>query len=159
MNLQGAITEEMTKFSCSNEAQLLAIGCQLGKLLKVGDVVTLSGDLGAGKTTLVRGLIQGILPNEEVPSPTYTLVQSYDLPNFELWHCDLYRLKHPDEVFELGLVDVLDDVVSLIEWPDKMGEHLPQNTLPVHIEFVKDGRDVIFGQAWSERGLESIEHD
>jgi len=88
---------------------------------------------------LVRGLIQGILPNEEVPSPTYTLVQSY--------------------VFELGLVDVLDDVVSLIEWPDKMGEHLPQNTLPVHIEFVKDGRDVIFGQAWSERGLESIEHE
>jgi tRNA threonylcarbamoyladenosine biosynthesis protein TsaE len=156
MNLQGAITEEMTKFSCSDEAQLLAIGRQLGPLLEKGDVIALTGDLGAGKTTLVRGLIQAFIADEEVPSPTYTLVQTYDLPNYELWHCDLYRLKHPDEVFELGLVDVLEDVVSFIEWPYKMGQYLPQDALPLHIKFVENGREVIFGNVWADRRVESL---
>lgn len=135
---------------------MLALGSQLGPALRTGDVIALTGDLGAGKTTLVRGLIQGLNPNEEVPSPTYTLVQSYDLPQYELWHCDLYRLKHADEVFELGLVDVLDDVVSIIEWPDKMGAHLPEYALSLHIQFAGEGREVVFGPAWAGRGLETL---
>lgn len=156
MNLQGAINSQMTKFSCLNEAQLLALGGKIGLLLKAGDVIALTGDLGAGKTTLVRGLIQCLIPNEEVPSPTYTLVQTYDLPNYELWHCDLYRLKHADEVFELGLVDVLEDVVSIIEWPDKMGVYLPEVALSLHIQFAGERRDIIFGPEWAGRGVESL---
>ena len=69
---------------------MLAFGARLASALRPGDTVTLSGDLGAGKTTCVRGLVQSLRPEETVPSPTYTLVQTYDLPGFELWHCDLY---------------------------------------------------------------------
>ena len=71
---------------------MLAFGARIGAALRPGDVVAVTGGLGAGKTTLARGLVQAVYPDMIVPSPTYTLVQTYDLPGYELWHCDLYRL-------------------------------------------------------------------
>lgn len=130
----------MTNYPLKNEAATLAFGARLAKMLRAGDVIALRGDLGAGKTTLVRGLIQSQLGEVDVPSPTYTLVQSYDLPEYELWHCDLYRLEKPDDVYELGLIDAMDEVVSIIEWPDKMGEHLPDHALEIFIAFDGDAR-------------------
>jgi tRNA threonylcarbamoyladenosine biosynthesis protein TsaE len=153
MNLQDAITVLVTQYLCNNEAEMLALGGRLGRVLKTGDVIALTGDLGAGKTTLIRGLIQAELPGEEVPSPTYTLVQTYDLPDYELWHCDLYRLKHPDEAFELGLIDAFDDAVCVLEWPDKIGNHLPEDALTIHIAFTETGREVTLGPEWSGRDV------
>lgn len=131
---------------------MLALGARLGLALRPGDTVSLSGDLGAGKTTLARGLVQNILPHETVPSPTYTLVQMYELPDFTLWHCDLYRLQHPDEAYELGLMDALGEDVCLLEWPDRLGDLLPKEILQIEIEFAGEGR-VVKLLGWDERDV------
>ncbi len=94
------------------------LGARLASLLRQGDALCLSGPLGAGKTTLARGLIRALTtPDEEVPSPTFTLVQFYETAAFALAHFDLYRLSDPDEASEVGLDETLDVGVALIEWP------------------------------------------
>jgi len=130
------------QITVTNEADMLALGTRLGKALCPGDTVALIGGLGAGKTTLVRGFVQSVLPSEIVPSPTYTLVQTYELPNFVLWHCDLYRLDHPDEAYELGLIDAMGVDVCLLEWPDRLGSLLPETVLEIEITFKDEGRIV-----------------
>ena len=136
-----------------DEAALVDFGSRLAPYLLAGDVLALTGDLGAGKTTFSRGVIQSLLGDVEVPSPTYTLVQTYECPNYELWHCDLYRLEAPADVLELGLVDMEEDIVSLIEWPDKMGIYLSPIALRVHISFHETGREIsLWGcNKWAER--------
>jgi len=151
MILQPVIRDVVTRISAKNEQEMLAIGARIGAVLIAGDTVALTGDLGAGKTTLVRGLIQAALPETEVPSPTYTLVQTYDFPEYELWHCDLYRLKHPDEAFEIGLIDAFGDAVCLVEWPDKIGSYLPEEALHLHIWFKGEGREIELGPEWGDR--------
>lgn len=126
----------------ANEAETLALGAKLIAQLSVGQTVCLTGGLGAGKTTLVRGMIQSVLGPIEVPSPTYTLVQTYDMPDFELWHCDMYRLERPEDGYELGLIDAFEDAVCLIEWPDKLGSLIPENALAIDIQFEGAGRTV-----------------
>jgi len=112
---------DVKQLSVISESEMLSLGARLGRALRAGDTVSLTGGLGAGKTTLARGLVQSVLPHETVPSPTYTLVQNYVLQDFTLWHCDLYRLEHPDEAYELGLMDAMGEDVCLLEWPDRLG--------------------------------------
>lgn len=131
---------------------MLDLGARLGRTLRSGDTVALIGGLGAGKTTLARGLVQSLLPQETVPSPTYTLVQTYDLPRFTLWHCDLYRLEHPDEAYELGLMDAMGEDVCLLEWPDRLGDLLPDEALKIEITFDSDGRRVTLS-GWEGRDV------
>ena len=131
---------------------MLALGAKLGAALRAGDIVSLIGGLGAGKATLARGLVQAMLPPEIVPSPTYTLVQTYDLPSFTLWHCDLYRLEHPDEAYELGLMDALGYDVCLLEWPDRLGHLLPATAMKIEIYFEGDGRRVSL-TGWEDRNV------
>jgi tRNA threonylcarbamoyladenosine biosynthesis protein TsaE len=142
----------MNDFTLENEAEMLALGARLGASLRPGDTVALVGGLGAGKTTLARGLVQAVLPSEVVPSPTYTLVQAYDLGGFTLWHCDLYRLEHPDEAYELGLMDAMGEDVCLIEWPDRLGPLLPQNAMKIEIKFEGEGR-VVTLTGWGDRNV------
>ena len=100
--------------------------------LRAGDVILLHGQIGAGKTHFARALIQSLLVvPEDVPSPTYTLVQVYPGPEFEIWHTDLYRLSGPDEVHELGLDEAFETALCLIEWPERLGHLTPQKALSV----------------------------
>lgn len=107
-----------------------ALARHLAPVLAAGDVVLLEGPIGAGKTHFARSLIQSVLPfSEDVPSPTFTLVQVYDGPDSEIWHADLYRLSTPDEVVELGLTDAFEDAICLVEWPDRLADLTPENAL------------------------------
>lgn len=130
------------------------LGARLAARLRRGDVVALHGDLGTGKTTLARGLIQALNgPETEVPSPTYTLVQVYEGPGFPLWHFDLYRLDEPSDVHELGW-DETQNGVALIEWPDRAGSLLPSSRLDVFLEISGEGRRARLeprGEGWQER--------
>ncbi len=105
---------------------------RLAPLLRTGDVVGLAGDLGSGKTTLARGLIAALSGRDrEVPSPTFTLVQTYDCGALTVWHFDLYRIERPADVFELGFEDALADGVTLVEWPERLGTLMPADHLMV----------------------------
>jgi tRNA threonylcarbamoyl adenosine modification protein YjeE len=118
----------------NSEAETEALGRRIAARLKGGDTITLAGVLGAGKTVLARAIIRHFLPGEEVPSPTFTLVQTYDAPRFPIWHVDLYRVKALSEVRELGLDDVAERGVLLIEWPDRMAALLPADRLDIVFE-------------------------
>lgn len=107
--------------------------------LGAGDVVALWGDLGAGKSVFSRALVLARLAEagraEEVPSPTFTLVQTYDAGGVELWHADLYRLADAGEAQELGLEDAFETAICLLEWPGRMGDALPARRLDVTLAF------------------------
>lgn len=113
-----------------------ALGARIAAQLRAGDVIALSGDLGAGKTTLARGILAGLGLAGEAPSPTFTLVQYYDPPEVRLpvAHVDLYRLASPAEAEELGLDDVRDIGALLVEWPERLGGWLWPDALALRIE-------------------------
>ena len=120
-------------------AHLLAAGARRG------DVLALEGDLGAGKTTLARAFLQALGVDEEVPSPTFSLVQIYETGTattgpLEVWHFDLYRLTSGDEVYELGFEQALDEGLCLIEWPERLGPLTPANRLHLHFSHAGAGR-------------------
>lgn len=121
-----------------DETALAAFAARLRPHLKAGDVVALKGGLGAGKTAFARALIRLCLqnPEEEVPSPTFTLVQTYETPEIVLWHFDLYRLEGKEEdILELGWEDAMREGICLVEWPERLGRLLPKNRLEVEIGF------------------------
>lgn len=120
--------------SLADPADTQAFAVRLAPFIRTGDVLALAGDLGAGKTTFARALINALLadhglPPEDVPSPTFTLVQEYPLPDFVLYHVDLYRIEAESELDELGLDDAFAEGVLLIEWPDRLGSQLPVSRL------------------------------
>ena len=121
-----------------------ALGARLAALARPGDVILLEGPIGAGKSCLARAFIRALLGREEeVPSPTFTLVQVYEAEGVEIWHADLYRLTHPDEVWELGLDDAFSAAICLVEWPDRLGAHVPQGALHIRLEGAGDGRRAV----------------
>ena len=115
-----------------------ALGARIAAALSVGDAVALEGDLGAGKTTLARAILRSLGVTEDVPSPTFTLVQYYETPKLPVRHYDLYRIEKPEEVDELGLDEALDDGAALIEWPERALAWLPPDRLHVAMS-MKDG--------------------
>jgi tRNA threonylcarbamoyladenosine biosynthesis protein TsaE len=138
-----------------SEAETAAFGARIADLLKVGDMVTLGGELGVGKTVFARGMIRRFLPREEVPSPTFTLVQTYETPAFAISHVDLYRVKAPSELRELGLDEALERGVLLIEWPDRMGELLSRDRLDIMLSALGDENErmaqIVSRGSWVER--------
>lgn len=125
-------------------AETEALGRRLAALARPGDVILLDGPIGAGKSCLARAFIRARLGQEEdVPSPTFTLVQVYEADGVEIWHADLYRLTHPDEVWELGLDEAFETAITLVEWPDRLGRHLPAMALHLRLEAKGDGRRAV----------------
>ncbi len=116
-----------------------ALAARLAPQLKAGDFLALIGELGTGKTTFARALIGALGVTDPVPSPTFTLMQSYETPAFPIVHFDLYRLKTPDELDELGWEDILPDSLTLVEWPERAGTRLPPHRLTLHFALSPEG--------------------
>ena len=146
----------------SNSAPTRVLAARLAPLLRAGDVVALRGELGAGKTFFARAVIQALGGPEEVPSPTFTLVQTYDLAPAPVWHFDLYRLARPEDAWELGLEEAMSEAISLIEWPERLGPLLPEVRLDIELSpgAGSDARRArVTGRgSWAER-LESLSYD
>jgi tRNA threonylcarbamoyladenosine biosynthesis protein TsaE len=137
-----------------SEEDTRALGAAVARVVRPGDVIALRGGLGAGKTTFARGFIRHLTGSpEEVVSPTFTLVQTYEASPAEIWHFDLYRLAKAEDVFELGLDDALTGGIVLIEWPERMERLLPPRRLDVELTVAGSGRQArLAGDAsWSTR--------
>ena len=133
-----------------------ALAIRIRENLQNGDIVLLKGEIGAGKSHFARSLIQAAMDTvEDVPSPTFTLVQTYDTIIGSIWHADLYRLSDQSEVFELGLIDAFGNDIVLIEWPDRLGYLEPQDALTIELVILEnDKREVIFSTSscvWEAR--------
>jgi len=124
----------MSLFISKSEKETLKYAAQFAQSLKQGDIVALHGTLGTGKTVFSKGIIQALChTNTDVPSPTFTIVQSYDSEKGPLYHFDFYRLKSPEEGYEIGIEDAFTDGICLIEWPEKIGSLLPQKHIDVFL--------------------------
>ncbi len=140
----------------ADEAATLALGARLAQVLRVGDVVALSGPLGSGKTTLARGCLAGLGYRGQVASPTFTVVQSYGAQDTRVpvLHVDLYRLEDAAEAEELGLDDALADHALLVEWPERLGGKLWEEALRLSLEPTDDGArrlTALVSTAWEAR--------
>ena len=130
----------LKEFVCKTEDETIRLAENFASNAKKGDVFALYGTLGMGKSVFARAFIKKLCEADDVPSPTFTLVQSYDSSKGEIYHFDLYRLKHPDEVFELGFEDMVYNGISLIEWPEKAGGWLPKDIIKINIVSHETGR-------------------
>jgi tRNA threonylcarbamoyladenosine biosynthesis protein TsaE len=133
-----------------------AFGADLAVRIRPGDVVALSGDLGAGKTTLARGILRGLGFEGDVASPTFPLVIAYEPPatRLPLWHVDLYRIEEPSEIEQLGLEEARLDSALVVEWPERLGRAFWSDALRLRIEATAEGDRALTAEvppAWGER--------
>lgn len=123
------------KFDLKNADETAKLARVLSMNIQSGDTILLGGPVGAGKTHFARSFIKSLLiTDEDVPSPTFTLVQTYETQIGEVWHADLYRLSTEQEIEELGLSDAMTEAVCLIEWPDRLGSYTPTDALSIDIK-------------------------
>jgi tRNA threonylcarbamoyladenosine biosynthesis protein TsaE len=128
-----------TLVALRSETETHALGRRIAAGLRAGEVVLLSGELGSGKTTLARAVLRALGVIDEVPSPTFTLVQSYDTPGLAVHHCDLYRIEAPAELAELGLDDALEDGALLVEWPEKgLPDRIARNAVRIALRITSE---------------------
>lgn len=148
-------------FHSPSESATANLAAALAVISQRGDIFALFGTLGMGKSVFARSFIQSFLGNVEVPSPTFTLLQTYEATDFDIYHFDLYRLKNPDEIFEIGLEDALYSGVSLIEWPEMMGVYLPKDIFRIEITPEGQGRKITITAGSEEKAkrLESIGYE
>lgn len=151
----------MKTFSLNTEEDMARFGATLAPRLAAGDCLLLSGPVGAGKSVLARAIVQTRLAAlgraEDVPSPTFTLVQTYDLDKVQIWHSDLYRLSSLEELFELGLEEAFSDQITLVEWAERLGPLAPAGALSVSIAPAADDSRRL-SLEWSEPKWDSKLH-
>ena len=130
-----------------SEKETIAFAKKFAKTLKGDEVIALWGTLGMGKTVFAKAVIQELSGRkEDVPSPTFTLLQTYDTPLGEVFHFDFYRLKSPEEAYEIGIEDAFESGISLIEWPEKIGGLLPKRAINIYFEITDKGRKISVGE-------------
>ena len=153
------LDEHTIDFISHSTEQTRRLGARLGQLFVGGEVLCLIGELGTGKTCLVQGIGRGLGVADQITSPTFTLVQTYETPEFALWHYDLYRLNSPDELHDLAIDEALQQGVCVIEWPEIAMSLLPQDRLDIHLASAasEDQRSVTmegsyqWQQRWQQR--------
>ena len=160
MNSSAPVSQALD-IALPDEAATRAFARALAAVVRIGDVIALSGDLGSGKTAFARAFISalpaadGEAGGEEVPSPTFTLVQTYARRPAPVWHFDFYRVTRPEEAFELGLEEALAAGVSLVEWPERVAGLLPARRLDIRLDFAQapNGRRAVLlgGGDWPAR--------
>lgn len=122
-------------FFVNSVEETTSLGVSLGKLLKAGDIICLTGDLGTGKTHITKGIAKGLSIDEYITSPTFTIVNEYDSGRLKLNHFDVYRVSDPDEIYAIGFDDyIFSDAVSIIEWANYIEDILPKEYLHIHLE-------------------------
>ncbi len=135
------MTKPPLKIKLESPKKTAAFAAGLANHLGPGDIILLDGKIGSGKTHFARSLIQSRMTDpEDVPSPTFTLVQSYETSAGDIWHCDLYRISTTEEIEELGLIEAFDTALCLVEWPDKLGPLIPPTALT--LKFQTDPNDM-----------------
>lgn len=137
----------------ADEAATVELGRRLAGLVRRGDVVTLSGPLGVGKTALARAMIRSLGHSGEVPSPSFAIVQPYEELSPPIWHVDLYRIDEPGELDELGL-DSLSDAVLVVEWPERAGTGAWPDALRLSLDFARNGSRALTADvppSWQDR--------
>lgn len=150
----------LRSFFSKNDNDTWRLGKELSKLMCPGDTVLLYGDIGAGKSLLCRSLILELLEYpEDIPSPTFTLVQTYHAPVGEIWHCDLYRLGHEYDLIELGLIETFQSAITLVEWAERLASLTPDDALAISFQiFSEVEREIQLSwsdEKWTER-LETL---
>lgn len=134
----------MKNFVSKSRSDTANFAAKIALKARPGDVFCLSGDLGTGKSVFARGFIRTLCGKDtEVPSPTFTLVQTYETPCADIWHFDLYRIKNPEDIFELGWDEALSDGIALIEWPERAGNYLPKDRTDILFAAKKDESHII----------------
>lgn len=158
------MTTRHLKIQSSSPDETAQIAVAVAQLLLPGDAIFLEGPIGAGKSHFARCAILSLLPfPEDIPSPTYTLVQTYPTSTTEVWHADLYRLGEPQEIHELGLLAAFENAICFVEWPDRLGQLMPAKALTIQFEPQGEEhmRDLIF--SWSnarwDEGLKEVLND
>ena len=127
--------EAQTLITSSSESDTTAFAARCAKDAQNGDIFTLSGPLGAGKSVFCRSFIQNLSDSEtDVPSPTFTLVQTYETPKGTIWHFDLYRIEDAEEIYEIGWEEALSEGILLIEWPERLENHMPDTRKEIIFE-------------------------
>lgn len=145
------------KSHLSDDIATVTMGNRIAAIIEQGAVIYLHGDLGAGKTTFTRGIVQGFGHTGKVKSPTYTLVEPYELERANVYHFDLYRLGDPEELEYMGIRDYFSaQAICVVEWPEKGGEFIPVPDLNITLSYVCDERNIVINSA-SERGSVIIE--
>ncbi|NOY10159.1 MAG: tRNA (adenosine(37)-N6)-threonylcarbamoyltransferase complex ATPase subunit type 1 TsaE [Spirochaetes bacterium] len=133
----------MTVFTSTSPEATIRIGEKIARNLREGTVITLTGPLGCGKTVLVKGIGKGLNIDEEITSPSFTIISNYH-GDKELYHIDLYRINHPDEFEQLGLEDILySGAITVIEWGEKAAGLLPEETITINFKIERDQKRII----------------
>ena len=135
----------MIKIITKTPQELAYLGGRMAQLLQPGDFLALDGDLGAGKTLFTQGLAQGLEVAEEISSPTFTIIHEYESGRLPLYHMDVYRIKHPEEMYDLGYEEYFyGNGITVVEWAQLITELLPEEYLGIEIAIVPEGRELRF---------------